>query len=304
MAKSRIVRKKKNRKNMRPYFILTLPAFSLYLFFFIIPMLSGLYFSLTNWNGISQTWSFNGLANFKRMFSDPSLYDSLRFSFIYAVLVVSTILPLSIILAILLNKIRRMKALFRAIYFFPAMLSMIVSALIWKNIFYHFIPDMGRILGIQFLQKSLFSSKDTAIFGILIIEIWQGTAIPMVIILAGLQSIPQELYEVATLDGASPGQQFRYITLPFLVPVLQMVLMLLIKGGILVYEYVLATTEGGPGRATLSITLLILNKALGYHGAKVDFSYGITFSVLVFVIIAVLSVVQLRLLSKREVGQL
>jgi raffinose/stachyose/melibiose transport system permease protein len=303
MVKSWILQKKK-RKDIRPYLLLTLPAFSLFLFFFIIPMLSGLYFSLTNWNGISQTWSFNGLANFRRMFNDPALYDSLQFSFVYAVLVVSTILPLSIILAILLNKIIRLKALFRAIYFFPAMLSMIVSALIWKNIFYHFIPDMGRIVGIEFLQKSLFSSKDTAILGILIIEIWQGTAIPMVIILAGLQSIPQELYEVATLDGANPGQQFRYITLPFLVPVLQMVLMLLIKSGILVYEYVFATTEGGPGRATLSITLLILHKALGYRGAKVDFSYGITFSVLVFAIIAVLSVIQLRLTSKREVGQL
>ena len=283
---------------------MTIPAFLLFVAFFIFPILSGMYFSLTDWNGLSTTWSFVGFRNYIRAFNDPAIYDSLKFSLYYVALVVVFITPLATALALLLNKNIHLKIFFRSIFFFPAMLSLIVSALIWKSIFYRFIPEIGEILGIQFLQKSLLSSKTTAIFGILMIHIWQGTAIPMVLVLAGLQSIPQDLYEVARIDGANARQQFRHITLPFLIPVLQMVFILLLKSGILVYEYVLATTMGGPGRATLCITLLILNKGFGYYGAKVDLSYGVTISLQLFVIIAVISLAQLKLTSKKEVGQL
>lgn len=160
---------------------------------------------------------------------------------------------------------------------------------------------LGKKMGIPLLSKSLLSGGNTALYGILIVNIWQGTAIPFVIFLTGLQTVPPELVESAVIDGAGYPQILRKILLPFLVPSLQVVLILLLRQGITTFDYVKAMTDGGPGYATETLPILIYVQAFG---GRMNFSYAITESVVLFFLMAVLSFFQFKLFSRRGVEQL
>ena len=134
-------------------------------------------------------------------------------------------------------------------------------------------------------------------YGILITHIWQGVAIPTVLVIAGLQTVPEELKEAAALDGASAFQVFRYITIPFLLPVISMILVLVLKDGLMVYDYVLALTTGGPAGATESITMLLFKQ--GFEELK--FSYAISQAITVAIVIIAVSILQISLTNRKKV---
>jgi raffinose/stachyose/melibiose transport system permease protein len=147
------------------------------------------------------------------------------------------------------------------------------------------------------MSKSLLSSSKTAIYAILITNVRQGIAIPTVLLMAGLQNVPDELVESASIDGARKWDIFRYITVPFLLPILTVVIVLVVKDGLTIYDYIVALTNGGPGGTTESSALLIYN-----HGFKeVNFSLGIAEAVIVTVIICSISFIQITLSNKKSV---
>lgn len=288
-----------NRKKNKTFFIMTIPAIILYTVFFVYPVISGIYYSTTNWDGISLEYSFIGLDNFIELFKDDRFKNAIWFNIRYTVIltVVGNVLALAI--AHVLNAKIRCRQLFRSIFFFPAVLSMITVGLIFNEIYYRIIPIFGETLHIEALQSNILANSDLAIYGILFVHLWQGIALPTILYLAGLQGIPNDLIEAAKLDGASFWQRFKNITIPFIIPVMNVALVMLIKAGLTVFDYIRAMTDGGPGWATESIGLLIYNNAF----KEMKFSYSIAESLVLFIIIAVVSAIQFKVLGKKEVGQ-
>jgi len=291
--------RKKNarRSGSGTYMAFVLPPAALYTVFLVLPILLGIYYSFTDWNGVARTHSFVGPANYIRMFKDARMVNALLFTLRYTALLTVGVVVLALICALCLNAQIKGQALFRAVFFFPAVLSMVVIGLMWNEILYRLGPMAGQALNIEVLKKNILSNPATAQYGILLVNLWQGVATPTVLLLAGLQVIPAELYEAATIDGAGPVHRFRAITLPYLTPVLNVVLVLTVKAGLTLFDLLRGMTDGGPGRATESIGLLIYRNAF----AENRFSFGVAQSVVLFVLIAGISVVQFGFLNKRGV---
>lgn len=278
-------------------FIFTVPATVLYCIFFIYPIAIGIMYSFTDWNGLAKDFKFIGLANYIEAFTNKRFQNAVLFNIKFTILAVILVVGISLILALVFNSDIRLKSFFRGIFFFPAVLGMLVVGLIFNEIFYRVVPVIGKAMNISWLSTNILASKSTAMYGVLIVHVWLAVAMATVMLLAGLQSTPMELYEAAELDGANKWQRFRYITMPFLLPVLSVVLILQIKNGLTVYDIIVALTNGGPGGATESLSILIYN-----HGFKeVKFSYAIAEAIILTIVICAISFVQTSISNKKKV---
>lgn len=278
-------------------FLFTVPATVLYCIFFIYPIAIGIMYSFTDWNGLAKDFKFIGLANYIEAFTNKRFQNAVLFNIKFTILAVILVVGISLILALIFNSDIRLKSFFRGIFFFPAVLGMLVVGLIFNEIFYRVVPVIGKAMNISWLSTNILASKSTAMYGVLIVHIWLAVAMATVMLLAGLQSTPMELYEAAELDGANKWQRFRYITMPFLLPVLSVVLILQIKNGLTVYDIIVALTNGGPGGATESLSILIYN-----HGFKeVKFSYAIAEAIILTIVICAISFVQTSISNKKKV---
>lgn len=278
-------------------FIFTVPATVLYCIFFIYPIAIGIMYSFTDWNGLAKDFKFIGLANYIEAFTNKRFQNAVLFNIKFTILAVILVVGISLILALIFNSDIRLKSFFRGIFFFPAVLGMLVVGLIFNEIFYRVVPVIGKAMNISWLSTNILASKSTAMYGVLIVHVWLAVAMATVMLLAGLQSTPMELYEAAELDGANKWQRFRYITMPFLLPVLSVVLILQIKNGLTVYDIIVALTNGGPGGDTESLSILIYN-----HGFKeVKFSYAIAEAIILTIVICAISFVQTSISNKKKV---
>lgn len=288
--------RKANRQQNRAFALFTVPGFLLYCAFFITPVVMGIYYSLTDWNGISRSYNMIGLRNYQKLIRNSQFQGSLLFTVQYTVLLVVFTIVLSLILALLLNRKIKGLSFFRTIYFIPAVLSLLTVGLIFNQIYYRVIPPIGQLLGSSLLSQNLLSNPSTAIWSILFVNLWQGVAIPTLLLLAGLQSIPTDLYEAAALDGASVWQRFRAITIPFLLPVISVVFVLTLKGGLMVFDYIMAMTQGGPGNSTLSVSMLIYT-----HGfTQNKYAYSIAEAIVIGLLIAVISGIQIYASNRKK----
>jgi raffinose/stachyose/melibiose transport system permease protein len=288
-----------SRLNKGTYLAFALPAAALYSVFLILPIFIGIYFSLTNWNGLSKTHKVVGFDNYINMLSNSRMLNSVTFTVRYTLMLVICVTILSLICALSLTQKIKAQTFFRSAFFFPAVLSLVVIGLMWNEILYRIGPMVGQLLDIEVLKKNILSDPGTAQFGVLLVNVWQGLATPTVLFIAGLQVIPVELYEAATIDGASSWLKFKAITMPFLMPVINVVLILTFKSGVTLFDLLRGMTDGGPGRATESIGLLIYRNSF----AENKFAFGVAQSVVLFVFIAVVSVIQLTVMNKKEVGE-
>ena len=278
-------------------FLFTVPATVLYCIFFIYPIAIGIMYSFTDWNGLAKDFKFIGLANYIEAFTNKRFQNAVLFNIKFTILAVILVVGISLILALIFNSDIRLKSFFRGIFFFPAVLGMLVVGLIFNEIFYRVVPVIGKAMNITWISTNILASKSTAMYGVLIVHVWLAVAMATVMLLAGLQSTPMELYEAAELDGANKWQRFRYITMPFLLPVLSVVLILQIKNGLTVYDIIVALTNGGPGGATESLSILIYN-----HGFKeVKFSYAIAEAIILTIVICAISFVQTSISNKKKV---
>lgn len=278
-------------------FLFTVPATVLYCIFFIYPIAIGIMYSFTDWNGLAKDFKFIGLSNYIEAFTNKRFQNAVLFNIKFTILAVILVVGISLILALIFNSDIRLKSFFRGIFFFPAVLGMLVVGLIFNEIFYRVVPVIGKAMNISWLSTNILASKSTAMYGVLIVHVWLAVAMATVMLLAGLQSTPMELYEAAELDGANKWQRFCYITMPFLLPVLSVVLILQIKNGLTVYDIIVALTNGGPGGATESLSILIYN-----HGFKeVKFSYAIAEAIILTIVICAISFVQTSISNKKKV---
>ena len=274
--------------------LFTLPALLLYCVFFIYPVLLGINYSFTDWNGLAKEYSYIGFQNYINLFKNPFFWQSMRVTLVYTLLLVVGVMLLSLALSLSLNSMKRFQTFTKSVFFVPAMIGGVTIALIFDQIYYRVIPVIGQNLGISALSQSPLATTKTALVAIVAVNIWQATAMPTLIFMAGLQSVPGDLYESAMLDGASAWKRFRYITFPYLIPTFTINMVLTIKAGIVTFDYVWALTQGGPSRSTNVIGIMIYNDAFN----NMKFSLANAESMVLFFIIAVLSAVQIKLSSK------
>lgn len=289
----------RHSKKNRVLFIFTLPILLMYCFFFVIPMLMGMKNSFTDWSGTSQTYHFIGIQNYTKIFQGERFRNALFFNFKYTLLLTIATVLISVVAALVLNQKIKGRTFFRSVFFLPAILSLVTVGLIWNELFYRMIPLIGEATGWSLFKSSWLGSPKLAMYAILIVNLWQGCAIPIVLLLAGLQSVPADLYEAAAIDGANAFKRFRAITVPYLIPVLNIVIVTCVKGGLTTFDYIKAMTDGGPMQSTESVGILIYSHAM----QEGRFGYSVAESMILFVIIAVVSLLTMRLTNNKKVGE-
>ncbi len=292
MKKSKLVQRN------QVLFLFTLPILIMYCVFFIVPLLMGMKNSFTDWSGTSADYNFIGITNYIKIFQDERFRNALVFNFKYTFLLTVATVVISLIVAVVLNQKIKARGFFRSIYFLPAILSLVTVGLIWNELFYRMIPAIGEATGWSLFQSSWLGSSKLAMYAILIVNLWQGCATPIVLLIAGLQSVPVDLYEAASIDGATAWEKFKCITIPYLIPVLNIVIVTCVKGGLTTFDYIKAMTDGGPMQSTESVGILIYNHAM----QEGKFGYSVAESMILFVIIALVSIVTMRMSNSRKVG--
>ena len=292
MKKSKLVQRN------QVLFLFTLPILIMYCVFFIVPLLMGMKNSFTDWSGTSADYNFIGITNYIKIFQDERFRNALVFNFKYTFLLTVATVVISLIVAVVLNQKIKARGFFRSIYFLPAILSLVTVGLIWNELFYRMIPAIGEATGWSLFQSSWLGSPKLAMYAILIVNLWQGCATPIVLLIAGLQSVPVDLYEAASIDGATAWEKFKCITIPYLIPVLNIVIVTCVKGGLTTFDYIKAMTDDGPMQSTESVGILIYNHAM----QEGKFGYSVAESMILFVIIALVSIVTMRMSNSRKVG--
>ncbi|XID93968.1 carbohydrate ABC transporter permease [Paenibacillaceae bacterium WGS1546] len=289
------------RRRALSLLVFILPSAIIYTLFAMYPSLSGLYYSLTNWDGISPGYKLIGLDNFREIFQDPLFYKSVKNSFVFAFLVVVVKNVLALWFAIMLDKKLKMTGFFRSVFFMPAILSSIIVAYTWVTIFnpvFGSWQTLFQAIGLDGIAKlDLLGTRSTALYTVVFVSIWQNMGYAMVIYLAGLQTIPGDLYESAGMDGAGRWKQFVHVTFPLIAPALTINMILSTVNALKEFDLVYILTGGGPFDSSQVIGTAIYKIAFEMN----RFGYGIAMSLILFLIIAILSLGQLRYLKKREV---
>ena len=259
-------------------------------------------YSFTNWKGVSREIDFVGFSNYKRLFSDQVFAIAIKNTLIICCSVVVLQNASGLFFAIALNNKRiRGRNFFRTIFYLPCLLSTIVMGNTWLYLLNVHAGVLGMILrrfGVeQVIRFDVFIKPATALATIVFTMIWQFSGFIMMIYLAGLQSIPTELYEAANMDGARPWRKFRSITLPLLMPAVTLSTFLLLTGSLRAFDQVYVLTGGGPGNATETIGTFIYNSAF----SGLQLGYGTAIATVLFVGILVVSIFQLRFSRSIEV---
>ncbi|POX57330.1 sugar ABC transporter permease [Streptomyces sp. Ru71] len=277
------------------FYLMVIPALALFLLFHTFPVLQGIYYSLTNYAGYGR-YHYVGLDNYLNLFQDNRIWDSYLFTFQFAV--VATVLTNLIALAVALglNGRIRFRNTLRGVFFIPNVLAILVVGYVFNYFFSNSLPYIAQKLGIGALSTSILADPDLAWVGVVILAVWQAVAFNIIIYLAGLQTVPEELYEAATLDGAGAWQRFRSVTLPLIGPFVTINMVLAMRNFLQVFDHITALTQGGPGTSTTSVAYLIYTG--GLNGG--EYAYQTANAVVFFLCIVVISIFQLRVLQRRE----
>ncbi|WP_314000022.1 sugar ABC transporter permease [uncultured Paenibacillus sp.] len=289
----------KSYKRYLSLFAFVAPAFLLYAVFLLIPTLGGMFYSFTDWNGLNRTYDFIGFANFaEALGEDPDFVNSLWFTLKYVVFIIVLQNVIALLLAVLIEQRTRSKGFFRTIFFMPNMISIIISAFMWTFIFSSVLPQIAEKTMLTFLDQAWIGDPNVSFWSIIIVSLWNGVGYMMIIYLAALQGVPQSLKEAAVIDGASPFQTFRNVTLPMITHAVTICLFLTLNGAFKVFDVVYGLTGGGPGRSTQVITMNIFEEAFSNN---FRYGYASAKSVILFVIILIFTLIQVTVMKKREV---
>lgn len=279
----------------RTHIAMVLPAVIIFFLFNTLPLIIGAVYSLTNFRGYGR-FEFVGLRNYTDLFSDSRVGNSYLFTFKYAIVGTIIVNILSIILAAALNSRIKAKSFLRGVYFIPNILGGLIVGYIFSFIFTYIVPAIGSALNIGWLQNSILASPAYAWIGVLIVGIWQTVAMNTIIYISGLQTIPFDIYEAGTIDGANAWQVFWKLTLPMLMPFVSINLVLSTKNMLMVFDQIMSLTKGGPAQSTESISYLIYKN--GMDGGQ--FGFQSANAVLFFVVIVVISIIQIKMTGKKE----
>jgi len=277
--------------------ILFSPWIATFLIFWLFPLIYSFILSLTDYRLLASDVNWTGLTNYLKLFRDPDFLVALKNSFIFVVGTIPFTTAIALILALLLNQRFPGRTFFRAAYFMPSITAMVVIALIFSNLYARdgYLHLLAQMAGLSPPPNGFLLSEKTALFSIMAMDIWMASGYYMLMFLGGLQTIPVELYESARIAGASRWQQFRYITLPMLKPVTLFIVVINSIKSFQVFVEVFVMTKGGPMNSTFTGVYFVYETGL----RQFDFGYASAGAYILFAIIAVASLVQIRLLKTR-----
>ncbi|TXR52218.1 carbohydrate ABC transporter permease [Quadrisphaera setariae] len=271
------------------FYVMLLPALLLFTLLIIGPALAGMFFSVTNYVGYGE-YSFVGLANYLVLFTDPRILSAYGFTIGFSVVTVLLVNAIALFLAVLLNSKIKFKTALRGVFFIPMVVSGIVIAYVFNYIFSTSIPAV-------FGGSSILANADWAWVAVVVVTAWQAIPSALIIYLAGLLAIPEEVYEASSLDGATPWRQFTAITLPLVAGYVVINTVLGFKNFLNAYDIIVGLTNGGPGTATSSVAMTIFT---GFTSG--DYAYQMANAVVFFVITVLISIAQLRIINRRGVS--
>ncbi len=294
---------KRPRFSISPAHLAILPATVLFTLFVLIPAIGNLFFSFTDYLGNVDHINWIGFDHYVRAFTSDwgEIQDAIVKSIIFAIGVTSIQNGSALFLAVLVNMKIRFRNFYRMIIFMPTILGVIVIGLSWRLILNPIFGPVNEFLGNFDAKSGLLGEPDIALYLVILIQVWASVGYAMVIYIAGLQSIPEEMYEAASIDGASPMQQFTYITLPLLRPAVTINILLSLIGSLKLFQVILITTSGGPAQATTTLSLKVFQELTGSTGGSMpNHGYSAALSVLHFGLMFVVIVAVQWYLSRSE----
>lgn len=290
-----------SRKNKQSIILLAfvLPALMFYVVFTIAPAFGGVWYSLTNWNGLNPTYQMVGFSNYiEALGNDPYFIKSIGFTLKYVIVMVVLQNVIALLLAVFVESRRKSKVLFRTIFFMPNMLSLIIGGFMWVFIFTKVLPVIAEKTGLLMLDQSWIGDPSFSFYSIVILSLWGGVGYQMVIYIAALQGVPKQLREAAAIDGANSIQNFRHVTLPMIYPAVTIGIFLTLSTSFKVFDAVFALTGGGPGRSTQVIAINIVEEAFRFNQR---YGYASAKAIILFIIVLLITMVQLWIMKRREV---
>ncbi|WP_035664678.1 carbohydrate ABC transporter permease [Halalkalibacter akibai] len=285
-------------KKILTYLAFVGPALLFFLVIQIIPFVMGIYYSFTSWNGISSTTEWVGFANYARIFTnDDRFFDSFLFTtkFMFAAVVISNIIGFSF--ALLLNSALKTRNMLRTAFFIPNVIGGLLLGFIWQFIFVRGFAAIGDLTNLAFFQQPWLGDAKTAFWGIVIVFAWQISGYMMVIYIAALQGVDSSLLEAAKIDGASPVTILTKIIIPLILPAFTICFFLTISMAFKIFDLNLSLTGGGPFNSTQSVAINIYQEAFTNN----NYGLGSAKSILFFLVVAIVTTVQVMITKKREV---
>ena len=272
----------------KTFMAILVPVLVLFCAFNTIPLITGFLYSFTDSKGYG-AFNIVGLQNYIDMFSDTRILNSYLFTFKVAIVATLATNVISLMLAIGLSSKIKFKSALRGVYFVPRILGALVVGYVFSYFFTYIVPAVTG-------GESIHASTDWAWVAIVIVVVWQACAQTTIIYITGLSSVPEDVYEAGSLDGATGWDRFRYITLPLIMPSVTTNMVLVMKDMLMVFDQIVSMTSGGPAQSTESISYLIYNN--GLSGGQ--FGYQCANAVIFFILIAVVSIVQTKFLNSKE----
>ncbi|MBE1457988.1 raffinose/stachyose/melibiose transport system permease protein [Nocardiopsis terrae] len=275
-----------------------LPALAFFAFAALVPSARGALYSFTDWDGLARDYAFVGLDQYRALFSDGNARSALGHTLLIAFAVTVVQNAVGLLLALGVNSRIKSRNVLRVFFFAPAVITPVVTAYLWKYLY----SPQGAInaaldsVGLGAVGQDWLGDSDIALWSVVAVIVWQFSGYSMVIFLAGLQSIPQEIYEASDMDGAGPFRRFWHIVRPMLAPALTINLMLSLIGGLKLFDQVWVMTQGGPGGATDTLSTVIYREAFQFNA----FAYSTAMAVVLTLFVIVLSGVQYGYLGRQE----
>ncbi|WP_151733263.1 carbohydrate ABC transporter permease ['Paenibacillus yunnanensis' Narsing Rao et al. 2020] len=274
------------------------PAVLFFTVVMIIPFVMGMYYSFTDWNGVSGNVAWVGFDNFKMIFTnDPDFWSSFWFTVRFTVLGVVLTNVVGFFLAYFLTKALKTRNMLRTIFFMPNVIGGLLLGFIWQFIFIKGFATMGDLTGWSFFNLPWLGDATTGFWAIVMVFVWQSSGYLMVIYIASLNNVSKEVLEAAEIDGASRGQVLRSIIVPLIMPAVTVGLFLAISWSFKMFDLNLSLTKGGPFKSTESVAMNIYNEAFLNN----RYGLGTAKALLFFVIVAIITVIQVRVTKSKEV---
>ncbi|MDR1386580.1 MAG: sugar ABC transporter permease [Propionibacteriaceae bacterium] len=256
----------------------------------IAPLIAVLYLSLHDWNPLASTFTFIGLDNYTKMFSDPSFLDSLEASGYFSLGLVVLNVTLALALAVLLNQKLPGTTAFRTFFFSPVVVSLVAWSIVWSFLLQYDGGINGFLSAIGVQGPNWLRSGPTAMASVIVVQVFKNVGLNMILFLAALQGVPMELREAARIDGAREWRVFRSVTLPMISPTVLLVSVITVIGSLEVFAQIAVLTGGGPGNSTTVLVYYLYQRAFKYH----QFGFASAIGVVLFLIVLVLTLAQFQ----------
>lgn len=277
----------------RTFLLITIPILALFFCFNTLPLIKGVIYSFTNFRGYGE-FDWVGLRNYADLFTDARVGKSYLFTFKLAIVATIVVNVLSLVLALGLNSKIKFKSALRGMYFVPNILGALVVGYIFNYFFTYILPAVVKMMGGK--GDSILASSKWAWVAIVIVCAWQSVAMNTIIYISGIQTVPEDVYEAGSLDGATGWKKFKNLTFPLILPFFTINMVLCMKNFLMVFDQIMALTKGGPAQSTESISFLIYNNGM----AGGQFGFQSANAVVFFVVIVVISVLQMNFLGNKE----